>query len=310
MRSAVRTRSIARAILVSSSTIRTLSDAWWPPRRRAATAVRWFLCELSCGHRAWQGPAATLRAATPASETPHDQVHRHHRRRHQRGHRAHRRPRGGRVRPTSRRGGPRRAGGAGGAADGASPTAAPTLEPEIVYVKPAPAPKTVVVERQTATRNARGEPQQRPDSPGPCRCVRTTIAMSERTTRRGPRTGRRLMVEPAVGDTGPSAPRPRASHAQQAEPAAGPADGRRRRAGGTLRHRGWHRPAARRQRGERIEQRWPRPGRDELAAAAPLARLVSSAPSATCASSRARRRPLARRSSARRRRRRVSWCTG
>lgn len=33
----------------------------------------------------------------------------------------------------------------------ASPTAEPTLEPEIVYVKPAPAPRTVVVERQTAS---------------------------------------------------------------------------------------------------------------------------------------------------------------
>ena len=32
----------------------------------------------------------------------------------------------------------------------AAPTVEPTLEPEVIYVKPAPAPKTVVVERQTA----------------------------------------------------------------------------------------------------------------------------------------------------------------
>ena len=50
-----------------------------------------------------------------------------------------------------------------------SPTAEPTLEAEVVYVKPAPAPKTVVVERQTATRTTCGEPQQRPDAPGPRR---------------------------------------------------------------------------------------------------------------------------------------------
>jgi len=46
-----------------------------------------------------------------------------------------------------------------------SPTAEPTLEAEIVYVKPAPAPKTVVVERQTATRNtaaSRSSAQTRP----------------------------------------------------------------------------------------------------------------------------------------------------
>lgn len=46
-----------------------------------------------------------------------------------------------------------------------SPTAEPTLGAEIVYVKPAPAPKTVVVERQTATRNTaaiRSSSQTRP----------------------------------------------------------------------------------------------------------------------------------------------------
>jgi hypothetical protein len=47
----------------------------------------------------------------------------------------------------------------------AAPTAEPTLEPEIVYVKPAPAPKRVVVERQTAagsTSTSRGNAQSRP----------------------------------------------------------------------------------------------------------------------------------------------------
>ena len=46
-----------------------------------------------------------------------------------------------------------------------SPTAEPTLGAEIVYVKPAPAPETVVVERQTATRNtaaSRSSSQTRP----------------------------------------------------------------------------------------------------------------------------------------------------
>ena len=43
--------------------------------------------------------------------------------------------------------------------------ASPTLEPEIVYVKPAPAPRTVIVERQTAagsTSTSRGSAQGRP----------------------------------------------------------------------------------------------------------------------------------------------------
>ena len=47
----------------------------------------------------------------------------------------------------------------------ASSTAEPTLEPEIVYVKPAPAPKTVVVERQAAassTSTSRSSAQTRP----------------------------------------------------------------------------------------------------------------------------------------------------
>lgn len=47
----------------------------------------------------------------------------------------------------------------------AAALAEPTLEPEIVYVKPAPAPKTVVVERQTATRStaaSRSSAQTRP----------------------------------------------------------------------------------------------------------------------------------------------------
>jgi hypothetical protein len=35
----------------------------------------------------------------------------------------------------------------------ADPSADPTLEPEIVYIKPAPTPRTVVVERRTTTRD-------------------------------------------------------------------------------------------------------------------------------------------------------------
>jgi hypothetical protein len=52
----------------------------------------------------------------------------------------------------------------------ASPTAAPTLEPEIVYIKPAPTPRTVVVERQTAARD--GSTGQGSAATRPVRLVR------------------------------------------------------------------------------------------------------------------------------------------
>jgi hypothetical protein len=52
----------------------------------------------------------------------------------------------------------------------AAPSAMATLEPEVIYIKPAPTPRTVVVERQTATSD--GPPGRGSSDTRPVRLVR------------------------------------------------------------------------------------------------------------------------------------------